>query len=335
MSVHQLKRLSGASANSDGPVSSGLSTALERLRHWAQVAPLRIALRHKRNGAWYQWRWIDVLRDVERLADGLRQQGFAADSRLALSGGFEPNLLLLALAAMSVGGTWSTVSRDADVDQLRKHLHQDQPSHAFVQTRQQLLLWLKSIDEQGVPGILISNQIPPRIFESSVSSQVLNFPQLLGDNEGPQSQVHWWSKPVAPQLWSEEGTEWPGGLVVVLEQWLERGQALAFPENRGSASRDRRDITPSGLLLSSARLQVLAEEIDNRLAAPGTWRRQLCDWAIASPQKGLRRWMKNRVRYLLGFQHLQYIWQAPILPGSARLAHTAHMWVIEPDRKSA
>jgi hypothetical protein len=68
MSVHELKR----------PPIAGITEwqlnvprALEQLRHWAQVSPLQPALRHKRHGQWLVWRWIDVLRDVERLADGL------------------------------------------------------------------------------------------------------------------------------------------------------------------------------------------------------------------------------------------------------------------------
>lgn len=96
---------------------------------------------------------------------------------------------------------------------------------------------------------------------------------------------------------------------MVLEQWLNSGHGLAFPESLASARRDRSEVAPTGLLLSPARLQHLADEIESRLAPHGTWRRRLCDWAIAHPQSGLRRLLKNRVRKLLGFQRLAYIWQ--------------------------
>jgi len=124
-----------------------------------------------------------------------------------------------------------------------------------------------------------------------------------------QHLSRWWQPNGETVLWSEEGTHWQGGLAVVLGQWLNSGHGLAFPEGVASAQRDRREVAPTGLLLSTARLAHLADEIESRLAPHGTWRRRLCDWAIAHPQSGLRRLLKNRVRKLLGFQRLAYIWQ--------------------------
>lgn len=180
MSVHELKRPPMADITE---WQVNVRRALEQLRHWAQINPLQPALRHKRHGQWFVWRWIDVLRDVERWAQGA-------------------------------------------------------------------------------------------------------------------------------QLWSEEGTQWQNGLTVLLEQWLSRGHSLAFPERPGSARRDRREVAPSGLLLSTEGLQRLAADIESRLAPQGTWRRRLCDWAIARPERGLRRLIKNLVRRRLGFHNLHFIWQA-------------------------
>ena len=257
--------------------------ALEHLRHWAQVNPLQPALRHKRHGQWFIWRWIDVLRDVERLADGLRRQGIDEDSRLAVSGAFEPNLLLLALATRQVGGEVLVVADNLDAQALHNVLWRARPTHAFVSGRQAQQLWFN----QG--------------------QSLLDFDQLLGPVETPQRLR---LGVFGAQWWSEEGTEWQAGLTVLFEQWLSRGHTLAFPESPGSASRDRREVAPSGLLLSAGRLHVLAAEIDSRLAPPGTWRRRLCDWVITHPESGPQRLIKHRVRRLLGFHKLEFIWQA-------------------------
>ncbi|MDQ0703225.1 long-subunit acyl-CoA synthetase (AMP-forming) [Pseudomonas sp. W3I7] len=286
MSVHELKRPQAVEWPAE--LLGNLPKALEQLQHWAQLTPLHIALRHKRQGRWYAWRWIDVLRDVERLADGLRQQGFSAQSRLALSGTFEPDLLLLALAAQSVGGQVLTLADDLEPEALYQQLWRIHPSHSYAQGRQQVRHWQ--------------------------SANPLDFTQLLGSVGPAQHLQRWWQPNGETLLWSEEGTHWQGGLAVVLEQWLNSGHGLAFPENLASARRDRNEVAPTGLLLSPERLQHLADDIESRLAPHGTWRRRLCDWAIAHPQSGLRRLLKNRVRRLLGFQRLTYIWQPPSTP---------------------
>ncbi|UFH51262.1 hypothetical protein [Pseudomonas sp. KNUC1026] len=68
--------------------------ALTALRRWAQSAPLKIALRHRRQGVWKAWRWADVLQDVERCAAALRELGFTGQAPVALCGALEPGVVI-------------------------------------------------------------------------------------------------------------------------------------------------------------------------------------------------------------------------------------------------
>ncbi|TBU98613.1 acyl-CoA synthetase [Stutzerimonas kirkiae] len=296
LSVHELKPGGGRVAAAD-PVWSSL-------QQWAQNKPLEIALRHKQRGRWLAWRWIDVLREVERLGAGLQAQGFGPDSRLALSGAFAPALLFFALAARRAGASVLAVAPQEEAAGLRSLLERQRPSHAYVASRESLAVWL-AVGRQSAsqwPLMLYARQA---VALDASPWRVEPLQALYGDRAESPRAAHGLRSP--RQLWSEEGSEWQPGLQLLLERWLLSGDSLALPEHARAASRDRRAIAPSHLLLSEQRLERLAEEIEAHLAPVGSWRRRLCDWAIAAPERGLRRLLKQRVRHLLGFRHLQGI----------------------------
>lgn len=311
MSVHELNPAFADSL----PVN-----ALNQLKHWAAYRPLHIALRHKRRGRWKAWRWIDVLREVERLGAALQMHGFGGGSRLALCGAYEPTLLILALAARVAGGQSFVVSRELGGDELRHLLRRAQPSHAFVQSREGVSRWLAVAPRLPRELLLFSCQSAAR---QRGKARVLPLAGLEGTPAEPLRQS-WRAGRRQAAVWSEEGTEWGQGLELLLRHWLGNGESFAFPENRESAARDRRDIAPVALLLSPARLQGLADEIEQRLAPHGSWCRRLCDWALADPRRGVRRQLKARVRKLLGLHALQTVLQSTPTP---RELPQGHAWI--------
>ncbi|MBK4992289.1 AMP-binding protein [Pseudomonas sp. S37] len=274
--------------------------ALALLQRRGVATPLQIALVHKRNGRWLAWRWIDVQREVERLSAALQQQGFGAGSRLAVSGAYEPTLLFFTLSAQRAGGEVVSVAQSVGAQALTALLARIRPSHAWVERREVLSSWRQA------------DAVLP-LYSLHATEGVQTLQALYGQAASSQPSVlplHRLQR--AALTWVEEGTDWQQGLSRVLEHWLTSGETLAFPEDGIAAARDRADLAPTHLLLSEARLQRLAEEIDARLPAPGTWQRRLCDWAASAPEQGLRRLLKVRVRRLLGFQRLQKISQTPL-----------------------
>jgi hypothetical protein len=126
----------------------------------------------------------------------LRQQGFTEDSRLALSGAFEPHLLLLALAAQLIGGQILTLADDLEPAALQQQLWRIRPTHAYI---------------QGLQPVGVVQRVDP--VDTS------------------QRLCRWWQPSGKTELWSEESTQGQGGLAAVLAQWLNSGQSLGFPQS--------------------------------------------------------------------------------------------------------
>ena len=208
MSVHPLKSQADAHFNQ---YLISAPHALGQLQRRAQVSPLQPALWQQRRGQWQVWRWIDVLRDVERLADGLRQQGFSQASRLAVSGTRAPDQVLLALAALRNGGQVLSMPGAGNAESLQPALLRSRASHAFL------------------PGATHRRQF---------GLALLDFDELLGPSESAHHFLRWGQY---PQIRCEEAD----GLGELLEQWLHGGHVLAFTQSPDSARRDRGAGPPS------------------------------------------------------------------------------------------
>lgn len=299
---------------SHSPQPDELSTVpLSRLAHWASSRPEQVALLHKRRGRWKAWRWSDVADDVARLRDAFRQQGFGADAHLVLSGAFEPTLMLLALAAASVGGKVHSLPRTATAVELRALLDATHSTHVYLEDRQGFAKVLAAGDCGPRKLVLLSPKLAARHHGNW---RVVPVAELHGENGVESLRLRWRPAKQAATAWVEDSTDWAGGLAHVLGYWLESGEGLAFPESLESAAQDRRDISPSALLLSPAGLHGLSGEIESRLAPEGSLRRRLVESLVRQPRGGLRRRLKGRMRGQLGLRRLERVIR-PATPASA------------------
>lgn len=300
---------------------------LARLAHWSTSRPDQIALQHKRRGQWKAWRWADVAREVDVLAASLRDQGVGPGTRLALSGAFEPTLLLLALAALEAGGEVVSLPRGGDTAQLRAALAALQPSHLYFQRREDIAAALQAVGDDPREVVLISAHAPVRDTDRS---RVLPVADLHDGPRGDKQFLRHRHALRASSAWVEEGTEWREGLALVLTHWLGGGGSVAFPERSESAARDRRDVAPVVLLLSPARLHWLGDEIESRLAPQGSLRRRLSDWAARAPRHSLVRHLHARIRRQFGLGRLE-----SVVSADALTPNSDHRWVGEFTRTAA
>ncbi|WP_022979756.1 AMP-binding protein [Ideonella sp. B508-1] len=289
--------------------------AWQQLDHWAQRHPQALALRHKRRGRWVAWPWAQVHRTASLLRTGLAHEGLGPQSRLAVCGAFEPRLLLLVLAARAAGAQVLSLPRGLGEAELAAWQARTRPTHVYLQSRDELLRWLRLRGPQSEGAVqLISPQPVPKGQDAAAW---LHLRDLLGEVP-PQVQRHAWHRAQrTAAAWCEEGTEWSEGLALVVGHWLRTGEGLAFPEDTAAAARDRRDTVPSRLLLSAQRAQQLSDEIEQRLPVAGSWRRRWVEGALSasSVSGGSRwdRWLRVQLQRRLGLHRLQGI----VVPSSA------------------
>lgn len=253
----------------------------EAVRQHAARMPERPAFLHKRHGRWHSFSWAYVCQEVVRLEAVLRAQAAAqpgGEIRLAVSGAYDPDLVILALAALSAGGKVYTVAPTLTGEELAREIAAIAPTQAFVQGRRAIGAWLETRTSaaRAVPlfvtrPFIVGNDgwtvVPLRDPADALATAGARRPARLAGGV----------------VWLDEGTHWQGGLASLLDAVLDEGHTLAFPETDTSALRDRRERQPSTLLLSAARRGRLLDEDRARRGAQGSLLRRLTDWAERSP----------------------------------------------------
>jgi hypothetical protein len=274
------------------PVAELLAAAVRR--------PQAEALRHKRRGVWQAWSWADVLARTDRLAEALRARGVVPDAVVAVSGEYAPVLVLVAIAATHLGATVLTVPTQPGRAALAAWVAAQRPALVFLGLRNQVGAWRAALGQAGLASpLVVDAQLP---WGHPGSAGFTPASDLLGDAGGTPARA------ASDVLWIEEATDWTDGLSYILHA-AAAGRALAFPESRLAAHRDRRETQPVAAAVSPPHQAALSAGLAARLPTGRGVAARLTRAALAAGRDGRagwpQRWLLRRLRRPFGLARLR------------------------------
>lgn len=268
------------------------------LAHWAGARSGEIALLHKKHGLWHAFRWSELAAYVRGIAGVLAEAAGSAAPRLVVSGDVDTGMIGFALAAPTLGGVVIPVPRRLRGEKLQARVDEAQPTHVYLRNRRDAPHWLNIRPASDSAGQIFLSQVSPRRL-GAWQLRPTPAPEATATEIRPKLTL---SRALKEKdvLWTEEGSNWPEGLLQVIDLWLNRGDVLALPETSESVIRDRAEIQPTELVLSPGRRQELRAETERRLPEPGSWTRALCDRALAAQGNPGLALLQRRIRWLSG-----------------------------------
>jgi hypothetical protein len=268
----------------------------------AAVSPDREAMRHKRRGQWRCWSWEDIANETGTLARALRERGIDGSAIVAISGDYVPALVLFAIAAARAGAPVVSVPAGIARTALGDWLRNEPVGLGFLGLRDQLGTWRAALSETGRQSeIVVDFHLP---WGHPAGAGLTAAADLLGDAaRGREAR-----RPSTEVLWIEEGTDWSDGLQFLLKA-LAQGMAVAFPESRMAAGRDRREVQPARFALSGAHRAAVTRDLMTRLPAGPSLAAALTRNALGAVRRGrvrwYQRWLLGRLRKPFGLANLR------------------------------
>ncbi|UQY34570.1 AMP-binding protein [Pseudomonas fulva] len=278
-----------------------------------------VALRHKRRGLWQQRTWAQLLAEVQGLASGLREAGFAAGDSLVILSRPRPEALLASLAAQWLGGIAALLDPLAAAEQQLALLHELEAGFVLAEGQEEvervrqaghvprLLFYAdgRGLADSGVQSYArLAAQLPDPALSSIASGERPAFSFHRLDSDG-QAQQQWLSHAelleegrrlilqerltAAEEALAARTFAASGQARYLLAPWLLAGFRLNFPESLATRDNDRRELGPTlvlGTHDSYGRLYALAQQ---RLPLPGSLLRRWLDRALTTRGAIVRR----------------------------------------------
>ena len=305
----------------------------------AAARPRAVALRHKRLGVWQERSWDALRVEVGALAGALSERGFRPGSTLTLLSNPRPEAVLLALAAQWLGG--GAAGLDPRGETAAPDLLAGTPGRDFVFAEG--LAEVERVRRAGLRPTFLC-YVDPRGLAADPAPELLAYPALLASGGGRVPALL--ARPAAVAFvflrrGSDGAVEEQGiahadllrqGLALVtgeglthreeafaarafaasgqarylLAPWLAAGFCLNFPESLETRDIDRRELGPTLVAGTVETWLRLANLVQERLPAPGTWLRRCIDRGLDPHADGLSRllghWLVRRpLRDVLGF----------------------------------
>ncbi len=108
------------------------------LKRVAKFGSTRAALRYKKDGSWNEYSWRDYLRNVEKVAGGLKALGVNPEDKVCIISANCPEWFFIALALQSLGAYQVPIYPNATPNQAKYVAEHSEAKIVFVQNLEQL-----------------------------------------------------------------------------------------------------------------------------------------------------------------------------------------------------
>lgn len=288
-----------------GPGTAATETCADRLGILARDHGARPAIREKRRGIWRTSSWAEFAGEVAAVARGLHRRGLVPQSGFVFLGDNRARLLATLAAAHRLGAVAVPLFADAGADELRPHLAEARPTHAFAENQEQVDKLLALIDE--VPSLGTIVYASDRGMRHYDHPALVAYDTLLAEGmatgadapqhgAAPQDTAALFFSPGgggAPQavrlshaalldraralaamggIGAEDAMmaylppAWVAQFLLAYAVPLATGAAVCCPESSETFLADMREIAPTALVATPRVLGALEREIERRLA---------------------------------------------------------------------